>query len=81
MAVITSASFKALHCFAWSFCGSNQSSAQLDVFGGGQNRRPRLFKKPKAMVMISVSRYFTHFLQGAAKRKATLIKAGRGWDA
>ncbi len=76
MAVITSASFKPLHCFAWSFCGSNQSSAQLACFGGGQKRRRRLFRKPKALVMISVSRYFTHLLQGTAKRKATWIKAG-----
>jgi hypothetical protein len=72
MAVITSASFKPLHCFAWSFCGSNQSSAQLACFGGGQKTQaPGFLEKPKALVMISVSRYFTHLLQAAAKRKAT----------
>ncbi len=51
----------------------------LPVLGEGKKRRPRLFRKPKALVMmISVSRYFTHLLQGAAKRKATWIKAGGG---
>jgi hypothetical protein len=51
MAVITSASFKPLHCFAWSFFVVQiKVQLNLPVLGEGKKRsRPRLFRKAQSI--------------------------------